>query len=48
MMKVCYPELRIQKEDDYLLADLNDDDIVNQYDWQIFMDLSFYQGGEEF
>jgi len=37
-MKVRYPELRIQKEDDYLLADLNDDDIVNQYDWQIFMD----------
>ncbi|MDD4664134.1 MAG: hypothetical protein PHD83_05660, partial [Caldisericia bacterium] len=37
-MKVHYPELRVQKDNDYLLADLNKDDIVNQYDWLIFMD----------
>ncbi len=37
-MKVHYPELRVQKVNDYLLADLNQDDIVNQYDWLIFMD----------
>ena len=37
-MKVYYPELRIQKDSEYLLADLNEDDIVNQYDWLIFMD----------
>lgn len=46
-MKVRYPELRIQKEIDFLLADLNEDDIVNLYDWQIFMDAYLYSMEEE-
>lgn len=37
-MRLRYPELRVQKDSEYLLADLNDDDIVNQYDWLIFME----------
>lgn len=33
-----YPETRISKTSDYLLADINEDKVVDRYDWVLFMD----------
>lgn len=37
-MKAVYPDIRISKYDDFLLADLNGDNVVDQYDWLLFME----------
>lgn len=46
-MRVQYPDLRVQRENNYLIADFNDDDIVNQYDWLIFMEAYPSVNGDE-
>lgn len=37
-IKVSSPDSRISKKTDYLLADVNNDKIVDQFDWKIFLD----------
>jgi minor extracellular serine protease Vpr len=37
-MKAIFPNIRISEEDDFLLSDLNDDKIIDRYDWVIFME----------
>jgi minor extracellular serine protease Vpr len=37
-MKAIYPDIRISKYDDFLLADLNNDKTVDNYDWLQFME----------
>jgi subtilisin family serine protease len=35
-MKALYPDIRISKLSDFLLADINEDKTVDQYDWILF------------